>query len=394
MRLRTIRRSVFLLALAGIVATASAQSSSSDQLQTLVQQGAQAMHTGDVAEAEAAFRKATVAAPDAAPAWLDLGLVELKEGRVADAEAHIHKSLQLDPSSPGAHLFLGIAEYQSSHFEQAIADLQQAIREDPKNEQAYTWLGIVELNDGHPEKAVGPLDHAAELSPNDENVLDYRVQAHLAVAKQSYGRIYQLDPASWRLHQLNGVIDSQARDHQHAIDEYQRAIKLAPRQATLYEALGWEYRALNQDDLAVKAFTEQLKLSPGNPVAMYNLASSEVESGHAQEAQPLLERVVKIYNTPSQADYYLGRVLAAQGKYNEAAKEFRRATQLTGEIQMRSWYELSHIYRRLGQTANAHDAVVKYEALKEESNQASARNVQDFLKLNHANAATADGNQK
>lgn len=377
----------------GVALSASAQSGDPGQVETLLRQGAQAMHRGDAAAAEALFRKATVEAPDAAPAWLDVGLAELKEGKLAAAMADMRKSLQLDPSSSGAHLFLGIAEYQASHAEEAIADIQQAIQENPQNEQAYTWLGIVELNTGHPEKAVGPLDRAAELSPSDENVLDYRVQAHLAVAKQSYGQIYRLDPTSWRLHQLNAVIDSQANDHQHAVNEYEQAIKLAPGQAALYEALGWEYRALNENALAVKAFTEQLKLAPGNPIAMYNLASSEAENGQTQDALPLLEQVVKIYQVPTQADYYLGRVLATAGKTAEAAEEFKRATQLSGEIQLRSWYELSHIYRRLGDNAKAYEAVVKYQQLKQKSDQASARNVQDFLKLNQANAAAANQNQ-
>lgn len=381
----------FILMLPGATPGAFAQSGDSEQVGTLLRKGAQAMHGGNAAAAEAEFRNATVAAPDSAPAWLDLGLAELKQGKVGNAIADIQKSLQIDPASPGAHLFLGIAEYQSSHPEEAIADLQQAIQQEPNNEQAYTWLGIVELNTGHPEKATGPLDRAAELAPSDENVLDYRVQAHLAVAKQSYGEIYKLDPTSWRLHQLNAVIDTQAGDHQHAIEEYKLAIKFAPGQAALYEALGWEYRALNENQLAVQAFTEQLKLAPGNPIAMYNLASSEAENGQAEEALPLLERVVKIYDTPSQADYYLGRVLASQGKYREAAAEFTRATRLPGQIQLRSWYELSHIYRRLGESQKAHEAVAKYEALKQESDQASQKNVQDFLKLNQANASASGG---
>src|SRR6185437_8114792 len=250
------------------------------------------------------------------------------------------------------------------------ADLEEAVKQDPGNEQAYTWLGIVELNTGHPEKAVGPLDRAAELAPTDENVLDYRVQAHLAVAKQSYGQIYKLDPTSWRLHQLNAVIDTQAGDHQHAIEEYQAALKQAPGQAALYEAMGWEYRALNENALAVKAFTEQLKLAPGNPIAMYNLGSSLAENAQPKEAQPLLEQVVKLYQQPTQADYYLGRVYAAQGELAKAAAAFGRATQVSGEIQQRSWYELSHIYRRLGQNEKAQAAVAKYQELKTQADKA------------------------
>lgn len=386
MRLRLVSFGSFLLLLLVMAAPVWAQSGDSGQVEGLLRRGAEAMQAGHPAEAEAVFRRVTVAAPDAAGAWLDLGLAELKQGKVADAITHMRKSLALDPTSHGAHLFLGIAEYQTSRPEEAIADLEEAVKQDPDNEQAYTWLGIVELNTGHPEKAVGPLDRAAELAPTDENVLDYRVQAHLAVAKQSYGQIYKLDPTSWRLHQLNAVIDTQAGDHKHAVEEYQAAIKQSPGQVALYEAMGWEYRALNENALAVKAFTEQLKLSPGNPIAMYNLGSSLAENAQPKEAQPLLEQVVKLYQQPTQADYYLGRVYAAQGEFAKAAAAFGRATQVSGEIQQRSWYELSHIYRRLGQNEKAQAAVAKYQELKTQADQASARNVQDFLKLNQANA--------
>ncbi|HTY82746.1 MAG TPA: tetratricopeptide repeat protein [Silvibacterium sp.] len=360
---------------------------STNQLQALFREGAAQMHAGNTAAAEAAFRKATELDPSFAPAQLDLGLAQLKEGKLLEAIASIRKSLELDPASPGAHLFLGIAEYQSSDTDAALQDLHLALQEDPKNVQALTWLGIVELNAGHPELASGPLDRAAELAPRDENVLDYRVQAHMAEAKQSYTALYQLDPGSWRLHRLNAVIDSQANDHNGAVAEYQLAIKLAPNDAELYEGMGWEYRKLGQADQAAKAFAEQLKLSPGNPIAMYNLGSAEVDSGRAQEAVPLLEEVVKIYNHPTGADYYLGRALASEGKEEEAVLAFQRATTLDGELQRRAWYQLSQTYRHLGKTAQAREAALKYEQLKKAADDATTKEAEDWQKLRAAGTA-------
>lgn len=378
-----------LLACTLILAGTSLAQSPPDQLQALFREGAEQMHSGNAAAAEAAFLKATQLDPSFAPAHLDLGLARLKEGKLPEAIASIRKSLELDPGSPGAHLFLGIAEYESNDPDSALADLHLALKEDPKNVQALTWLGIVELNTGHPELASEPLDRAAELAPTDENVLDYRVQAHMAVAKQSFTALYKLDPASWRLHRLNAAIDAQADDHKGAIAEYQLAIKLAPNDAELYEGMGWEYRKLGQADQAAKAFAEQLKLSPGNPIAMYNLASAQVDSGQEQAALPLLEEVVKIYNHPTGADYYLGRALAAEGKEDEAVQAFQRATTLTGEMQRRAWYQLSQTYRHLGKTAEARAAALKFEQLKQAADAANAKEVEDWRKLNAASAAAS-----
>src|SRR5271156_2913675 len=385
--MRFVNHYFWLFACALIFTGAALSQSASDQLQSLFREGAEQMHAGNAARAEAAFRKATELDPSFAPAHLDLGLAELKEGKLIEAVASIRKSLELDPSSPGAHLFLGIAEYEGNDSDSALADLHLALKEDPKNVQALTWLGIVELNAGHPELAAEPLDRAAELAPTDENVRDYQVQAHMAVAKQSYTALYKLNPASWRLHRLNAVIDAQADDHKGAIAEYQLAIKLAPKEPELYEGMGWEYRKLGQADQAAKAFGEQLKLTPGNPIAMYNLASAQVDSGQERDALPLLQEVVKIYNHPTGADYYLGRALAAEGKEQEAVLSFQRATTLDGEMQRRAWYQLSQTYRHLGKTAEARAAAVKYEQLKQAADQASAKEVEDWRKLNAASAA-------
>jgi len=380
-------RVCWLFASTLILAGTSPCQQASDQLQSLFREGAEQMHAGNAAAAEAAFRKATELDPSFAPAHLDLGLAELKQGKLPDAIASIRKSLQLDPSLPGAHLFLGIAEYQSNDTDNALVDLRQELKQDPKNVQALTWLGIVELNAGHPELASEPLDRAAELSPKDENVLDYQVQAHMAEAKQSYTVLYKLNPASWRLHRLNAAIDAQAQDHKGAIEEYQLAIKLAPREPELYEGMGWEYRKLGQADQAAKSFAEQLRLTPGNPIAMYNLGSAQVDNGQEQAALPLLQQVVKIYNHPTGADYYLGRALVAAGKNDEAVLAFQRATTLNGEMQRRAWYQLSQIYRHMGKTADARAAAVKYEQLKQAADQASAKEVEDWRKMNAASAA-------
>lgn len=383
-----------LFACALVLTGASLCQTAPDQMQSLFREGAEQMHAGNAAAAETAFRKATELDPSFAPARLNLGLAQLKEGELLEAIASIKKSLDLDPASPGAHLFLGIAEYQSNDADSAVRDLQLALKEDPKSIQALTWLGIVELNTGHPDLASDALDNAAGLAPKDENVLDYRVQAHMAAAKESYTALYKLDPASWRLHRLNAAIDAQADDHKGAIQEYQLAIKLAPKEPDLYEGMGWEYRKLGQADQAAKAFTEQLKLAPGNPIAMYNLGSAEVDSGQEAAALPLLQQVVKIYGHPTGADYYLARALAAEGKEDEAVTEFKRATTLDGEMQRRAWYQLSQIYRRLGKTAEARAAALEYEQLKQAADVASAKEVEDWRKLNAASAAAQGASDK
>ena len=360
------------------------QQPADQQLQSIFQQGMAAMSAGHADEAEKYFRQATGLDPSFAPGFLDMGLAQIRQGKLTDAVASLEKALQLDPQAPGANMFLGIAYYQMNRPADSIAHLELEVEANPKSAEAQMWLGIVELSSGHPEKATDPLDRAAELSPRDENILDYRGRAHMQVAKQSYAQMYHLDPGSWRMHRLNAQIAAEAEQHKQAIDEYLLAIKLAPKQADLYEELGEEYRKTGAMDLAEKAFAQQLALTPGNPVAMYNLGSVRIDRGEEQTGVPLLEQVVKIYETPTVTDYYLGRGLATEGRNDEAVAAFQRATSVSGEVQRRAWYELAQLYRKMGKSADAHAALAKYQELRQAADRESAKQVEDWRRLNAA----------
>jgi Flp pilus assembly protein TadD len=273
-----------------------------------------------------------------------------------------------------------------NRIDAAIDNLQQEIAANPKNAEAQLWLGIVELASGHPEKATGPLDRAAELSPKDLNILDYRGQAHLKVARQSYADMYHLDPGSWRVHRLNAEMAADAEQHKQAIDEYLAAIHIAPKEADLYEGLGEEYRKAGSLDLAEKAFAQQLELTPGNPVAMYNLGSVRVDRGEEASGVPLLQQVVKIYGKPTVADYYLGRGLAAQSKNDEAVNELQRASAIEGEVQRRSLYELAQTYRKMGDSVKAHATLTQYQQLRQAADRQNAQQAEDWRKLNAASS--------
>src|SRR5580698_4229275 len=368
-----------IAALAGLALfTAPLPAQDQQQLQSVFQQGMAAMKAGHADEAEKLFQQAIAIDPGFAPGYLDLGLARIRQGKLPEAAASLEKALELDPNAPGANMFLGIVDYQMNRSTESIEHLQKEISAHPDSPEAQMWLGIVELSSGHPDQATGPLDRAAELSPKDENILDYRGRAHMQVANQSYAQMYHLDPGSWRVHRLNAQIAAEADQREHAIQEYLAAIKIAPKQADLYEELGEEYRKTGALDLAEKAYAEQLELTPGNPIAMYNLGSVRVDRAQEQTGVPLLEQVVKIYDAPTVADYYLGRGLAAEGKNDQAVASLQRATRVTGEVQRQAWYELGQLYRKMGKSADARSALEKYQQLRQTADRENAKQVEDW----------------
>ena len=348
--------------------------------------GATAMRAGNAAEAEAAFREAVRLAPTLPEAHLDLGLVLAREGRLEDAIASVRQALTLDPKQANGQMFLGIFLSQTNHQEEAEAALRQAIAQDPKNVEALSWMGSVELAMGHPERATGPLDQAVELAPRDLNVLESRARAHSLVAEQSYHEMAKIDPESWQVHRVRGELDAEAGRHAEAITEFEAAIKQQSRNPDLFEALGGEYRTLNQLDAAKTAYAKELELGPQNPIAMYELGSTEVELGDAAAGVPHLEAMLKRYRDVPVAEFYLGRGLAALGRDAEALPYLEKsaASPAGGEVSRRSFYELARLYRKLQRSEDAQRALAEYNRLRVADDAKAGKQVEDWRKLSAA----------
>src|SRR5215467_10421651 len=75
----------------------------------LLRAGGDALNRGKAAEALAAFRKATEAAPQLPAGFVGLGQAFMQSGDYRGAIAPLKRALELNPDLPGAHQLLGFA---------------------------------------------------------------------------------------------------------------------------------------------------------------------------------------------------------------------------------------------------------------------------------------------
>lgn len=346
---------------------------SSTQMDDALRNGTDALQTGKFAEAERWLQTAVHAAPDNPIAQMDLGVTELRLGRPDDASAALNRAISLDSQMQGANLFLGIAYVQMNRLGDAATALQREIDLNPKNAEAQMWLGIVELKAGRPELATGPLDRAAEISPNDLNILEYRGEAHSDVAHDSYARMARIDPNSWHVHKVQGQLYAMQNKHTEAIAEFLEAIRGSPNNSDLYEELGNEYRKSGAMDKAQQAFQKEMELSPNNLVAMYSVASLEIDRNQAETGVPLLQKAILNYANAPAAYFYLGLGQSELGRPQDAVAAFEKALTMhpDNELAARIQYERASVYRKLGKTEQAHQAIgefLRLKALKDKSN--------------------------
>src|SRR2546429_5898515 len=222
-----------------------------------LRQGAEALHQGRLEDAAEAFTSVTKSSPQFAEAHFNLGLVREEQGRNEEAMASLRKAISLKPRLRGANLFLAIAEYRVNHFDKAIAALQKETSYYSSDANAWMWLGVVQLAAENPAEAAAALDKAARLAPDNVDILYHRGRAHLLVSKNSYEKMFQVDPHSWRVHQVLAQADAEADRHEDAIAEYHAAIQIAPKQPGLHEELGTEYIKAGKPELADAEFQQE-----------------------------------------------------------------------------------------------------------------------------------------
>lgn len=357
------------------------------------QQATQAMRSGDLTQAGNGFESVTKSAPQFAEAYLNLGLVREEQGRHADAITNFKKALQLKPRLRGANLFIGVAEFRSNQLDSAILALKKETAASPKDATAWMWLGVVQLEKGDGPGAAAALDKAAELSPDNVDILYHRGRAHLLVSNQSYAKMFEADPKSWRVRQLLAEANASAERHLDAIAEYELAIKLAPNQPRLHEELGTQYRLAGKLPEAEQAYLKELEIDPQNVTAQYKLGVLAIEKGEAARAKELIEGALRVRPNLQHAEYNLGRAEMLLGNDGIATKHFERAVsadvaaQSDPEVVEQSWYQLGIAYRRLRRMDEAQKAMATFQRLKDEDAESSTKALKRFQVQQDATSA-------
>jgi len=367
----------------------SAQSSQiSPEAAANFRQASEAMRSGNLDAAGEGFAAVVRQAPTFAEAYLNLGLVREEQGRHEDAIANFQKALQLKPKLHGANLFLGIAQYRTNQLDQALVSLRKEAGAYPKDPTAWMWVGIVSLEKGSAEEAAEALDKAAKLAPDNADILYHRGRAHLAVSKESYSHMFQVDPKSWRVREILAEANADAERHVDAIAEYQAAIKLAPNEPRLHEELGTELRNAGKMQEAEEAFRKELEIDPNNVVSQYKLGVLLTEKGDAVQGKQFIEAALRVRPGLGHADYNLGRAEMLLGNDAAAAEHFQKATQTDTDpdVLQQSWYQLGTVLRRMHRPQEAQQAFAMFQKFKDQQLETSQKQMRQFQQQGQADA--------
>lgn len=220
-------------------------------------------------------------------------------GDLAGAEALYRKVLEQDPGHADALHLYGCLAGDLRRPDQGIALITRAIE---RNRNAYPYhynLANLLAGQGRLEEAVRHFRSAIRLKP------DYAVAYNnlgLALARQGdrsgamvcYRKAIRLLPGYADPHYNLGLALKEAGDLGGAIAAYREAIRLRPSYADAHYNLGNAYSLAQSLDAAVAAYREAIRVRPDNAKIHTNLGSVLLKQGRLEEAVACFREALRL----------------------------------------------------------------------------------------------------
>lgn len=174
-------------------------------------------------------------------------------------------------------------------------------------------------------------------------------------------RIVRDDPHNFPALTLAGQCLRDAGRHAEALALYERAAAENPASAVPVANVAGCLVQLGRQAEAAREFRHALALDPTEGDSAANLARLLRGSGHAAEALELLDRTIAANGRGAQLFLERGTMLAAAGRLEEAAKDFREASRLapTAELPLESAARAAYQLGRLREAASTYETLAR-----------------------------------
>ena len=150
------------------------------------------------------------------------------------------------------------------------------------------------------------------------------------------------------------------KDYTGAIEQLKLALAQHPTFMLAYNEIGVNYMRLNDLNKADQALLKALALDPDAFRPLMNRGIVLVTAKKYADAEPVLQKAVKLQEKSAVTHYFLGQALANLGKFPEAEKELTEAVALGGPEMKEAHRLLAIIYNVRGDKKRAAAEIETY----------------------------------
>jgi Tfp pilus assembly protein PilF len=238
-----------------------------------------------------------------------------------------------------AKIYAALAEvYEADgHFENAIPAMRLAVQRDPQNEAYHFRYGLL-LTDSHaPGAGIVRLQEALKLFPKSA-----RLWLALGIAQLTYGQNTEAETS------------------------FKQSLALDPKAVPALAYLGVTYVERGLYDDAIRFYEQAIALNPQAATLHYLVADTmfRVPNGDTARAEKYLKRALEL--DPNLAAAYLtwGKFYVRTNRYAEAAPLLERAVALQPDM-IEAHYQLSRVLMKLKRTDEGKRELEIFKTLSE-----------------------------
>ena len=351
---------------------------------------------------------ASVETRSAVQAEVQQGLDALRSGNFAAAEQHLSAALKIDPTLAEVRANLGLAYYADRQYGQAVSEFQQALRRDSSLATATLFLPLSQAAAGECAAAIPGLkrefaagsdpkmrrvlglslercligagkpmeaDQVAQKLlagyPDDPDVLFAAGQLYGKLSSEIYLRLMKVAPNSARSYQVMGSVAATDGNWKGAIDAYRHALELEPGLQGIHGQIATLLLTHSPDpDAWRQALTEldqELKVDPTSAEAQYEIGEVYRKHDQLDQAIPAFRRTLQLDPNAVPARLGLAKALRQLGRKQEALEALEPARS-TAPDDPDVHFLLAQIYRDLGRTTEAQKETAAFQHLQKTPN--------------------------
>ena len=209
------------------------------------------------------------------------------------AIADYDEAIRLDPKDAVAYSNRGIAYKDKGDYDRAIADYNEAIGLDPKNAVAYNNRGVAYNAKGDPDRAIADYNEAIRLDPK------YATPTPTAARRTRQGRLRPRHRRLRRGDQARSQIRTCLRQPGHRVQSQgrprprhrrlRRGDQARSRNRPRLQHPRLAYDAKGDHDHAIADYNEAIRLDPKNAIA-YSAAAARTKQGRPRPRDRRLRR--------------------------------------------------------------------------------------------------------
>ncbi|MBN2036520.1 MAG: tetratricopeptide repeat protein [Chitinispirillaceae bacterium] len=215
----------------------------------------------------------------------------------------------------------------------AAAAYREVLKFDPANYHALSFLMIKANNDDDATAAIEYANRFRELYPDDGRGDMEAGKAYLAVqqypeAQKALTKAADILTADAQPRILLGDVHVQGYDYTSALDQYERALELAPENVDLFVKIARTCMLMGKPEMAVETLKKIQKKHYDNPGLQKTLGLAEYQTGDTVTARKDLIRYLRIGAPDREVLFVLGEIYDHAAEYAEALDSYEKAAAL------------------------------------------------------------------